>query len=544
VKRTAWALVIALVVSVLGWIALPYTKLYDVIITETLRPHKESLDRQIGANENRLKKTDEELTNLENNLASAMARAEESMPTLKQLEEKVDTLRASVDEQVEDLKTDARDISARHLRNLNDELISQLSAQHEDFVTYESLDQILEDRGLNGVTLPSKIKLTAASPISLNRQKPTVIYASSVRLEWGLGHRFEDYEYNIEVYDNNDRTKLKLKFSEQDRVYTTYELSADVLTGSVFWRVRARKKDSEDPWTDWKEHHFEFYRNCMERIKSRKVVRVGISSSYIKGFHYYDTGKRDLTGFDVELAKLIAKRIPIDDKPPKAEFYVYNWHNLLNMPRKNEVDFIISTISKVKNRDREYGFHFSEPYYESHQVFVTRKDSKIDSIFNQDRNQGDELVVAVPRHTTSEEVARSFFEDSRIKRVQSTSAALQELFDDTAGVDVVITDSDIARIQLGELYEEYKNGEKSKKDKKSWIEPRIKDLKPDDFPSDYDKVKKDDYVIAVVLEPNRELLNHINNAIRELRKNGKNGEVQQLYKDYVEPNHYSSIRKR
>lgn len=101
--------------------------------------------------------------------------------------------------------------------------------------------------------------------------------------------------------------------------------------------------------------------------KEDKTIHFATSAEY-PPFEYQENGK--LKGFDIELAKLIAKHLG-----KKAVFDNMQFSSILPSLSSGQSDLAISTITITA--DREKNFDFTTPYYFEGMAAVFKKDSPI-----------------------------------------------------------------------------------------------------------------------------------------------------------------------
>ncbi|MEI8129188.1 MAG: transporter substrate-binding domain-containing protein [bacterium] len=118
-------------------------------------------------------------------------------------------------------------------------------------------------------------------------------------------------------------------------------------------------------------------------IKRGKII-VGVKYD-TKPFGYMNE-KQQLVGFDVDLAKYIAKSILGDEK--KIEFKPVTPSNRISLLSSGQVDMIIATMTITSQRKEI--IDFSIPYYVAGQAVLVPKDSEIESI--QDLN-GKRVII-------------------------------------------------------------------------------------------------------------------------------------------------------
>ncbi|PIE97657.1 MAG: hypothetical protein CR988_06795 [Treponema sp.] len=101
------------------------------------------------------------------------------------------------------------------------------------------------------------------------------------------------------------------------------------------------------------------------RIQVEGKLKVGIINSLPPFIDIDSKGK--YTGFDVELAKAVGKKLNMD-----VEFKVIKWNNKKKSLYENEIDCIWSGFNITRQNITKY--NFTEPYIKSAQVITVRDD--------------------------------------------------------------------------------------------------------------------------------------------------------------------------
>ncbi len=110
-----------------------------------------------------------------------------------------------------------------------------------------------------------------------------------------------------------------------------------------------------------------------ETNEEKKVLVMGTSADY-PPFEYIDTAKgEEIIGFDIDLANLIGEKLGFEVKINNIDF-----NGLIPAIQAGKVDFVLAGMSPTVERDKVVDF--SEPYNETVQMIVTRKDSGIESV--------------------------------------------------------------------------------------------------------------------------------------------------------------------
>lgn len=115
-------------------------------------------------------------------------------------------------------------------------------------------------------------------------------------------------------------------------------------------------------------------RNDFNVIKKRGKIIVGVRSD-TKPFGYYDIN-RNLQGFDIDLAKAVAKHIFADSHA--VEFVPVTAANRVSMLNSGKVDMLIATMSITDQRNLVVDF--SDPYYMAGQAILVKNRRRISSI--------------------------------------------------------------------------------------------------------------------------------------------------------------------
>jgi cystine transport system substrate-binding protein len=104
----------------------------------------------------------------------------------------------------------------------------------------------------------------------------------------------------------------------------------------------------------------------LAQIKAAGVFKVGTEGTYAPFTYHDESGK--LTGFDVEIATEIAKRLGV-----KPEFVEGKWDGLIAGLDVNRYDAVINEVAVTDARKAKYDF--STPYIASHAALIVRSDN-------------------------------------------------------------------------------------------------------------------------------------------------------------------------
>ncbi|MEH7299493.1 amino acid ABC transporter substrate-binding protein [Neobacillus drentensis] len=106
--------------------------------------------------------------------------------------------------------------------------------------------------------------------------------------------------------------------------------------------------------------------DLLKKIKDDGTITIGTEGTY-PPFTFHDTSG-NLTGFDVELAQEVAKRLGV-----KAEFKETQWDAMFAGLDAKRFDMIANQVGI--NPDRQEKYDFSDPYITSSAVLIVSKDN-------------------------------------------------------------------------------------------------------------------------------------------------------------------------
>jgi polar amino acid transport system substrate-binding protein len=159
---------------------------------------------------------------------------------------------------------------------------------------------------------------------------------------------------------------------------------------------------------------------------SGKVV-VATDAAYAP-FEYLKDGK--MTGFDIELLEAVMKEAGV-------EYEVKNtgWEPLFTSLNNKEVQAGISAITINDKRKKTYDF--SDPYFESVNMIMTKEDASISSAKDLEGKK-----VGVQTGTTGQEALEKMFgKNENIKKYESNVLAIQALLN--GEVEAVVADNGV-----------------------------------------------------------------------------------------------------
>ncbi|MFK9090798.1 amino acid ABC transporter substrate-binding protein [Bacillus salipaludis] len=106
-------------------------------------------------------------------------------------------------------------------------------------------------------------------------------------------------------------------------------------------------------------------KNLLEKVKADGTIKIGTEGTYAP-FSYHDASGK-LTGFDIEIAEEVAKRLGV-----KAEFVETPWDGIFAGLDAKRFDIIACQVGIRPDRQEKYDF--SEPTNVSKPYLIVRKD--------------------------------------------------------------------------------------------------------------------------------------------------------------------------
>jgi polar amino acid transport system substrate-binding protein len=165
-----------------------------------------------------------------------------------------------------------------------------------------------------------------------------------------------------------------------------------------------------------------------EKIKAAGEITIGTSPDYPPFESIDDDG--NIIGFDIDLAKEIAKELGVE-----AKFVSMGFDSIITAVKNGQVDIGMSSFSV--NEERKMSIDFSKPYISTAQVILVKKDSAITKAEDLEK-----AVIAVQMGTTGAEAAKEL-KDVEIKTVEDSNVATMML--DNGSVRAVVIDIAIAK---------------------------------------------------------------------------------------------------
>jgi ABC-type amino acid transport substrate-binding protein len=220
------------------------------------------------------------------------------------------------------------------------------------------------------------------------------------------------------------------------------------VNASRFWRVRAISKQTYQPISDWSQPaKITQFDSAYRRITATNQVLVFVShSDYEDMFKWVDRNAEGFApqGFEINFSKLIVHRLA-DSLTTWLEprFTAVSWPELLNMPWQGRADIIIGSITKRRQRERDFRLSFSDTYFCTVQSLVYRLGEPAQPIRDMIRGKR----IGYQRNTTSEPLVLELAKELWIeqKPFDRPEVLIQSILDGT--VDYGVTDSPFSAVQ-------------------------------------------------------------------------------------------------
>lgn len=177
--------------------------------------------------------------------------------------------------------------------------------------------------------------------------------------------------------------------------------------------------------------------DMLDAIKEKGELVVGMSADYAPyEFHMMKDGKDEIVGFDVEIAKEIAKDMGVDLKIQEMEFDA-----LVTALPAEKVDLVISGMNPTEERKK--AVDFSDIYYVStHGVLVKAEDKdKYKSIEDLNRKK-----IGVQLGSVQEKIAKEKVQDAQLTQLSNINNLIMEL--KTGKVDALIIETPVAEMGM------------------------------------------------------------------------------------------------
>ncbi len=272
-----------------------------------------------------------------------------------------------------------------------------------------------------------------------------------------------------------------------------------------YWRVRAVESGAKKPISDWSTVvRITQYDSAYERIRSTGNVQVYVSNAEVQGpFKWVDA--EGFRGFDIMLAERIREQLATRlGNPLKLVPNPVSWASLLDMPRQGRADYIISSITRLEHRQRDFQIEFSDTYYCTTHALIYRVGTPDLAIGDLIRGKS----VGVQEKSTNAVLAEELLKGNsfRLETFANTEAMTLALLN--RRIDYAVADPLFA---VAAQFRSRASG----KDQLAF-----KEFKKADFPPTFpDELRVQNYAIAVRAGED-DLLNTINGVIETAKRDG------------------------
>lgn len=169
-------------------------------------------------------------------------------------------------------------------------------------------------------------------------------------------------------------------------------------------------------------------------IESKGKLVMGTSADYPPfEFHKMIDGKDEIVGFDIEIAKYIAKELGVE-----LEIKDMDFDKLLGGLSTGMLDIVVAGMNPTPEREKEA--NFSDIYYESDHSVLTNKESESKIVSIEDLN-GKSIGVQIG--TTQEEFAQTEIKDAEVVSLSSNPDIVMNL--KTKKIDCAIMETSVVK---------------------------------------------------------------------------------------------------
>ena len=172
-------------------------------------------------------------------------------------------------------------------------------------------------------------------------------------------------------------------------------------------------------------------------IKEKGQLIIGLDDTFAPMGFKDDKG--EIVGFDIDLAKEVAKRIGVE-----AVFKPSEWSGIVFELKSKNIDVIWNGMTITEDRKKEISF--SNPYMNNNQIIVTLSGSTLNS--KADLNGkiiGLQLGSSSFNAVSADEISKSFKE---IKKYDTNVEALMDL--EAGRIEAVVLDEIVARYYIAQ----------------------------------------------------------------------------------------------
>lgn len=168
--------------------------------------------------------------------------------------------------------------------------------------------------------------------------------------------------------------------------------------------------------------------NSLKNVQKNGKMIVGLDATFAPmGFR---DEKDEIVGFDIDLAKEVAKRIGV-----QVEFKPCEWDGILFDLRGKKIDMVWNGMTMTDARKKQA--LFSEPYFEDGQMIFSRKENKVNKV-----NELEGKIVGLQLGSSADVAVQKNAIFGKIKEIKKYSTNVEALMDLEAGrLDAVVVDA-------------------------------------------------------------------------------------------------------
>lgn len=168
--------------------------------------------------------------------------------------------------------------------------------------------------------------------------------------------------------------------------------------------------------------------NSLKDVEKNGKMVVGLDATFAPMGYRDENG--ELVGFDIDLAKEVAKRMNV-----QVEFKPCEWDGILFDLRSKKIDMVWNGMTMTDSRKKQA--LFSEPYFEDGQMIFSKKENKINKV-----NELEGKIVGVQLGSSADIAVQKSSVFGKIKEVKKYSTNVEALMDLEAGrLDAVVVDA-------------------------------------------------------------------------------------------------------
>ena len=175
----------------------------------------------------------------------------------------------------------------------------------------------------------------------------------------------------------------------------------------------------------------------LDAVKAKGQLIIGLDDTFAPmGFK---NEKGEIVGFDIDLAKEVAKRLGVE-----AVFKPSEWSGIVLELKSKNIDAIWNGMTITEDRKKE--INFSNTYMSNSQIIVTLANSPLNSKVDlKDKVVGVQLGSSSFDAVTKDDISKSFKE---IKKYDTNVEALLDL--EAGRLDSVVLDEIVARYYIAQ----------------------------------------------------------------------------------------------